>query len=153
MDIVKKVQANNNKPAAKTLVDVNNAGGRLYCGRLVGIASGIKTGTSQYGEWTSLVGSFVWTDRNGVTTRAAQAFGPDVLIMPVVSALNAGQPAANIAADVYVVESDDSPVGFSYVVQSAIEQTIETDPVLALMQQATPVPQLAAPQTKGKGAK
>lgn len=138
-------------PLIHTLVIEN--GGRVYSGRLVGIANGTKTGVSEFGEWTCLVGSFQFTDRFGVASRAVQAFGPDVVISPVVAALESGAVNVNVAVDVYAVRDEKSPVGFVYTCASAIEESA-SDPLQLLLAQANAVPMptaLPAPEKKAPG--
>lgn len=155
IDIKKKVTSAFGQKAPIVHAAIIEAGGRLYSGRLVGIASGIKTGVTEYGEWTALIGQFQFTDRFGNTVRAVQAFGPDIVIMPTVAALQAGAKSVNVAVDVFGVIDDKSPVGWSYTCASAIAES-ETDPLALLLaaasEVAAPAPiALPAPVTpKGK---
>lgn len=154
IDIKKKVTSAFGMKAPAVLVAITEAGGRLYSGRLVGIASGIKEGVTEYGQWTALIGQFQFTDRFGIVTRAVQAFGPDIVIMPAVAALQSGAKSVNIAVDVFGVADDKSPVGWSYTCGSAITES-ETDPLALLLsaasQVAAPEPvALPAPQVAGK---
>lgn len=155
MDIKKKVTCAFGIKAPGVLALVIANGGRVYSGRLVGIASGTKSGVTEYGEWTALIGQFAFTDRFGNATRAVHAFGPDLVIAPAAAALGAGASAVNVAVDVYAVADEKSPVGWSYVAQSAIEAD-DTDPLAMLMNKAAavPMPALTAPVAPvAKGAK
>ncbi len=116
---------------------------RAYAGRLIGIATGTKSGVSQYGDWTSLIGSFQFTSPEGETVRAVQAFGPDLVIQPVVAQLASGSQSVTVAVDVFAVPSDKSPTGWNYVCSTAIEET-ESDPLALLMAKTTARPVLLA---------
>lgn len=148
MDIKKKVTCAFGIKAPGVLALVIEGKGRVYSGRLIGIATGTKTGVTEYGEWTALIGTFAFTDRFGTVVRAVQAFGPDLVIAPAAAALASGSKGVNIAVDVYAVADDKSPVGWSYVAQSAIEED-ESDPLMMLMNKASavPMPALMAPTT------
>lgn len=154
IDIKKKVTSAFGMKAPAVLVAITEAGGRLYSGRLVGIASGIKSGVTEYGEWTALIGQFQFTDRFGTVTRAVQAFGPDIVILPVVAALQSGAKSVNIAADVFGVADEKSPVGWSYTCSSAIEES-DSDPLALLLATASAVemPKLTAPTAPTAPAK
>ena len=141
MDIVKKVSI-----AGAKLAAVNAANGRLYMGRLLGVATSTKTGTSQYGEWTALVGDFCRISPDGEQTRAPLAFAPDLVMMPIVSQLAATGGAIDVAVDVYACADTHSPCGFSYRAQPVIPETVENSPLARLMAAASPMPALAAPK-------
>lgn len=143
--IVKKVTCAFGMQAAKVLkLVLEHPQRRPYAGRLVGIATGTKEGVSQHGAWVSLLGSFQFTSPEGEISRAVQAFGPDLVILPVVAALKGGQQSVNLAVDVYAIESEKSPQGWTYVCESAIEEQ-DSDPLALLLAKATPRPALPAP--------
>lgn len=52
------------------------SGGHIFVGRFFGVATGSKTGTSQYGPWTALTGSFAGINADGEEFRAAQCLLP-----------------------------------------------------------------------------
>jgi len=141
MDIVKKVSI-----AGAKLAAVNAANGRLYMGRLLGVATGTKTGTSQYGEWTALLGDFCRISPDGEQTRAPLAFAPDLVMMPIVSQLATTGGAIDVAVDVYACVDTNSPCGFSYRAQLVIPETAENSPLARLMAAASPMPALVAPK-------
>lgn len=149
--IVKKVTCAFGMPAPKVLALVlAHPNKRPYAGRLVGIATGTKSGVSQFGDWTCLVGTFAFTNPDGEVTRAAHAFGPDLVIGPLAAALAAGQQSVTVAVDVFAVPSEKSPTGWTYVAEAAIEET-ESDPLALLMAKTTARPALPAPaQTEEK---
>ena len=150
----KKVTIATGQATAKTMQSLAANGGKpLYVGRLVGVACDTKTGTSQYGEWTALVGDFIKTTPDGETERAPQAFGPDMVISPVVGALKMGGGAVNVAVDVYVVHDEKSPVGFAYRTENVIPDQ-EDSPMARLLALASAkaMPALTAPAAKGKKA-
>ena len=138
--IVKKLTASFGIPTPKVLALVlAHPQKRPYAGRLVGIASGHKSGLSQFGDWTCLVGMFQHISPTGEVTRAAQAFGPDLVIGPIVAQLANGAQSVTVAVDVFAVESEKSPTGWTYVAEQAIEET-ETDPLVLLMAKTTARP-------------
>lgn len=145
MDIVKKVTI-----AGAKLAAVNAANGRLYMGRLLGVATGTKTGTSQYGEWTALIGDFCRISPEGEHTRAPQAFAPDMVMFPIVAQLNSAGGSVDVAVDVYACVDTNSPCGFSYRAQPVIPETQENSPLARLMAAASPMPALAAPKAGKK---
>lgn len=149
---VKKVTIAAGQAAAATVTKLaNNKGEPLFIGRLIGIATGVKEGASNYGEWVSLIGDFVKTAPDGEVTRAMQAFGPDMVILPVASALKGGAGVVNVAVDVYAVLDEKSPVGFSYRTDNVIAET-EESPMqrLLALAQGKQLPALAAPAKKTK---
>ena len=152
--IVKKVTCAFGIPAPKVMALVlAHPEKRPYAGRLIGIATGTKTGVSQYGDWTCLVGSFQHISPDGVITRAVQAFGPDLVIQPAVAQLASGAQSVTVAVDVFAVESEKSPTGWAYVCSAAIEET-ESDPLTLLMSKTTARPiALPAPAAKTAAAK
>lgn len=158
--IVKKVTCAFGMPSPKVLALVlAQPEKRAYAGRLVGIAVGTKTGLSQFGDWTALVGTFQFTAPDGTVTRAAQAFGPDLVIQPVAVQLASGLQSVTVAVDVFAEQSEKSPTGWHYTCSAAIEEQ-ENDPLALLMAKTTarpvalPAPSTVAadttPPTKGK---
>lgn len=126
------------------------ANGKLFIGRVAGIATGTKEHVhATYGLSIGLVGAFRVRYPDGSEVSAPVAWGPDVLIEPVVSALKAGAMSVNVLADVYAVTSESSPVGFMYVLETHGDE--ESDPVAALMATMPEMPALPAPApAKGK---
>lgn len=56
--------------------------------RVIGVAIGIKEGTSSYGDWSCLLGTFKATDAvSKKELRASQCFLPDVAMIPLTAAL------------------------------------------------------------------
>ena len=142
--IQKKVTCAFGLPAPKVLALVlAHPQKRPYAGRLIGIATGSKSGVSQYGDWTALIGSFQFVNPEGEIVRAVQAFGPDLVIQPVVAQLASGSQSVTVAVDVFAVPSEKSPAGWNYVCSAAIEET-ETDPLALLMAKTTARPGLLA---------
>ena len=63
-------------PLTKEEKETIKAGDSIFVGRFFGVATGSKTGTSQYGPWTSLTGSFAGINSDGEEFRAAQCLLP-----------------------------------------------------------------------------
>jgi len=125
---------------------VFEAGGKLAVLRVVGTAVGVKTGQSDYGDWTALIGDFGVTNLiDGEQFRGATLFLPDVALLPIqVQLQKPNAQAVQFALDVYAVEDDTTTVGFSYQVDHLVKA--EDDTVAKLMaaaQQARPL-QIAA---------
>lgn len=63
-------------PLTKEEKETIKAGDSIFVGRFFGVATGSKTGTSQYGPWTALTGSFAGINSDGEEFRAAQCLLP-----------------------------------------------------------------------------
>ncbi len=130
--------------------DVVKAGGRLFVGRVAGLATGTKENVHpQYGLSVGLIGAFRAIMADGVEISAPVVWGPGVLIEPVAAALKGGAENVAIQADVYAVTSETSPVGYMYVLETHGDET--TDPIAQLMN-GMPTLSLPAPaDSKKKG--
>lgn len=143
----KKLTIALHQPAPTTVRQILANGDQpLYVGRLVGIATGQKSGIAQYGEWFALVGDFVKTAPDGTIERAPLAFGPDLVIEPVRMQLAASGGVCNVAVDVFAVIDEKAPSGFAYRARSVIPDA-EDSPMARLlaMAGATARPAIAAP--------
>lgn len=115
----------------------------VYLAKVIGIASGIQSGESNYGTWRALVGQFIaeaYSVENPgsvVRFRTGKAFLPDValdLIAPAV--MNAGKgEQIQFAFDIGVQKDDSSATGYVYVAKSLIEPE-ENDPLEMLSAKA-----------------
>ena len=115
---------------------VLNAGKPITVMRVAGQAVGTKSGDSNYGEWTALVGSFIATNpETGEVVEASQLFLPEVALIPIQVALGqAGARAVDFAIEVIVQPSNNtkpggSPYEYSFVNLMA---PAENDPMAKL---------------------
>ncbi len=117
--------------------------------RVVGIADGIKVGTSTYGEWTAFTGQFVATDlRTGEEHRSGTLFLPEVatdVLAPVVREQN-GAPV-EFAFDIGAT-STTTEIGYEYNVTPLVEAK-ENDPLQSLVSRLN-LPALPAPVKKAE---
>ncbi len=131
--------------------DVTKAGGRLFVGRVAGLATGIKENIHpQYGLSIGLIGAFRAKMGTGEELSAPVLWGPGVLTEPVASALKTKAESVTIQADVYAVASDTSPVGYVYVLETHADEA--SDPVAALIN-SMPTLSLPAPAPATKKGK
>lgn len=63
-------------PLTKEEKDIIKKGESVFIGRFFGVATGSKMGTSQYGPWTALVGSFAGINADGEEFRSATVLLP-----------------------------------------------------------------------------
>ena len=121
-------------------------GGAIKVMRVIGQATDIKSGNSDYGMWNSFLGNFEATNvRTGEVFRSGQIFLPGTaenLLMGAVKGA-AGAPVA-FGFDISVVDSPDSQISYEYGVESIMDVS-ETDPIALLKQQMTSAPALPAP--------
>lgn len=104
--------------------------------RVIGQAVGTKTGTSNFGEWVSLVGQFKATNiKTGEISEASTLFLPDVALLPLQVALAQGDTrGVAFAIDLYVKQSTNSKPGGS-VYEYSFENVLppaDNDPIAAL---------------------
>jgi len=148
---------------------------RLPVLRVVGLAVGVKSGISDLGDWTALIGDFGVTNlETGEEFRGSTLYMPDVAQVPIEVQIKAGAQSVQFALEIIAKGDDNSPVGFSYAVEQLVEP--ENDPIARMMEAAktikplqianapkapapaptpdvTPSPTPAPTPTKGKGAK
>lgn len=112
--------------------------------QVFGQATGTKGGTSDYGDWECLLGSFEATNmETGETFRAAQLFMPDVAHEPIAQAVKlASNGIVDFAVEIVAVKDAESSVGYVYSMKPLI-QAEESDPIRILREKAQK--QLAAP--------
>ncbi len=85
--------------------------------RIIGIATGVKTVVTTFGESTGLRGSFRAYDNSGKEYQAPIAWLPDVVIDTVTAAMSmTGNelPAVQFGFDIYAVKDDKSNIGYVY---------------------------------------
>lgn len=125
MEIISKI-------SAKTLVgDVKTApDGELF--RVVGNATGIETGESQFGQWEALVGDFLASSPDGKEFKAGKAFLPVTALNLLRGSLMEGN-SVQFAFVIGKKKSSAAPVGYEYTITPMIET--KEDPLKALMDQ------------------
>ena len=89
---------------------------------IIGVAIGTKTGTSDYGDWTSLVGQFEATNlETGERMASANAFLPDVAQGLIEAQLtNPDTKQVQFAFVIGARVDEGSPVGYSYTAQPVL---------------------------------
>lgn len=89
--------------------------------RVAGVVTGTKTGMSDNGEWTALVGSFIAVNKeNGRTFRSAKLFLPSELTEIYAGRHGEGQGPFDIKADVGVRYDEDSSVSYVYICEDLL---------------------------------
>lgn len=96
------------------MVQKKGVDGRLYVGTYMGSASGIKKGTTDFGDWEALTGIFRAISPSGEVFEASTCFLPDVALGMITGQLHAGAVGVDFAFRLHAVLDDGSPVGFSY---------------------------------------
>ena len=109
-------------------VKVKKISSKLLCGNVrncddgllysvIGNAVGIKTGTSNYGDWICFKGDFrAWNDKHVVESN--QIFLPEILSIPLEVVLKEKQ-AVSFGVEVMKI-STDSSIGYEYQVKNII---------------------------------
>jgi hypothetical protein len=117
--------------------------------RVLGMASGMKTGVSTYGEWVAFMGQFEATViETGEVFRAGKLFLPPIASNLLQGAVN-GSPV-EFGFDVGVTPAPNSATGYEWTVTPILEVS-ESDPVKLLANKLTAnAPALPAP-TKPAG--
>ena len=124
---------------------------------VIGIANKTKTGQSDYGPWTALVGQFEATNyESGEIFVAPQCFLPEPLNSMLAGTLEetdeeGKQVTASVQFAVEVgVKPSDVPIGYEYTTKELVEADT-ADPLAALRDSAAKA--LPAPAKKGNGKK
>ena len=86
---------------------------------IIGVAIGTKSGTSDFGDWTCLVGQFEATNLDtGAVMASANAFLPDVAQGLIEAQLaQEGTQQVQFAFVIGAKADEQSPVGYSYTAQ------------------------------------
>jgi len=116
--------------------------------RVGGIASGTKTGTSNYGPWTALTGDFVAINtQTGEEYRSGVCFVPGTALSLIEGALAQSPDGVEFGFD-FGVKKADNAVGYEYTVKPVIKakESEAMSNLLTKMAQAAP---LAIGQDKG----
>lgn len=119
-----------------------NDGDKVTLYTIFGIANGIKTGTTNYGEWVSFQGQFEASNYvDGQSYASNQAFIVEPLQSMLMAALKKSD-TVQFAITVDVKRRDDLAQGYEYLPTPHI-QTQENDPLAHLRNL---VPKLEAPK-------
>lgn len=120
--------------------------------RVAGIATGTKTGTSNYGPWTALTGDFYAVNlESGEEFRAGKAFLPSTALGLVEGALSDSPEGVEFAFD-FGVKAAENAIGYEYTVKPVVKAK-ESDrmaQLLAQVQKESPV-KIGHDGGKGKG--
>lgn len=121
---------------------------------VIGIATGMKNGVSDYGEWSALQGRFKaknLLDEKAVYVEGVQCFLPDVALIPIIQALDNGAMSAEFAVRIIAVPAPDTQIGFEYQAEPLIAPEPEADPLEKLLKAASKkIAALAAPTESKK---
>lgn len=100
--------------------------------QVVGIASGRKTGESDFGPWCSLTGNFAAVNLStGEQFRSGVLFLPDVALDPVLGQMDAGATSVEFGFTISILEDDDSATGYVYTATPLMAPD-QNDPLEAL---------------------
>jgi len=146
MSAVKIVKKLSMKVLAAGRPSVPAEGETNWIANIVGIATGTKTGTSNFGDWTALTGNFIASTESKETGeelrfRTGVLFLPDVALFLITPALEQAGKGAQIQFGfrIGVIKDDATAPGYSYVAESLIEPT-ENDPLELLAAKSLPAP-------------
>lgn len=129
------------KLSASSLGDAMDAvreGGRVYIGRITGIAGGLKAYATPNGDPANgLKGAFKGVSASGEEFRAPICYLPGAANAFVEGALMSGASSVQFAFDIYAVDVTKRPgkksaTGYEYETVSLIEPSAESDPLEAL---------------------
>ncbi len=96
---------------------------------VVGIASGVKSGSTDYGDWNALTGNFAAQSlESGEQFRSGVCFLPDVALDPILGQLEAGANCIEFGWVIGVRVDDDVLCGYSYYARPLVEAD-ENDPL------------------------
>ena len=115
---------------------------------IIGMAQGIKEGTSDYGDWVGLLGQFEAVNRDtGERFASANVFLPDVAQDLIVAQLKGGSQNVQFAFTIGARVDDTSTVGYTYTAEPILAPD-QKDPLEELRQ--TAFLQLEAPKASKK---
>lgn len=116
------------KPTARAIPEGNE---EIYLVRVWGIASGLKSGSSDFGEWTALTGDFKGCPlKTGEISRSGVLFVPDVLLDLIQPRVEQGQ-VVEFAFELGIRAESDSATGYVYVCRPLVD-TPTSDVMAAL---------------------
>ena len=110
--------------------------------QVVGIASGKKTGETDYGPWCSLTGNFAAVNlTTGEQFRSGVVFLPDVALDPILGQLDSGATAVEFGYTISIIDDADSATGYVYTATPMMEPD-QNDPLEKLTSQFNPTDHL-----------
>lgn len=110
----------------------------VVVGRFAGIATGFRTHTGQYGESFGLEGAFGFVDGStGELEEARIAWGPAMVVDPVVAALQAGAQSVKVGPVDVIAKPNGQKTGivYGYITHEANDSS----PVLAMLAGVEPL--------------
>lgn len=120
--------------------EVSDDGATEWLAEVIGLARTLKHGTSNFGEWTALMGDFYAKPlvgdkaKNDTRFRTGQLFLPDValnLVSPIVETLDKGA-AVQVAFRIGITANSESNFGYDYTASFLMEPE-ENDPLAMMM--------------------
>ena len=109
--------------------------------RVLGRAVGVKTGTTDFGDFVAFTGDFRATViATGEVFRSSKVFLPESVVGMLQAAMQESNAGVEFAFDIGAVEAN-TPTGYQYTVKSLIETPEESDPLanlLALVKNSAP---------------
>lgn len=108
---------------------------------VVGVASGTKSGSTDFGDWRALTGNFAAQNLvTGEKFRSGVCFLPDVALDPIVGQLDSGATGIQFGWVIGIKGDDSVQCGYTYYARPLIEAD-ENDPLEQLTAKMS-VPQL-----------
>jgi hypothetical protein len=135
--IQKKLSIKTVNPVKRSMIPAVNGEVRWLV-RCVARVVGYKTGESDFGGWTALLGMHKWTNLDsGEEFRSSKAFFPDVITDPIIGQIaGQDQPLVEFIVKIGIRAMESSPVGYEYVAEEVLPVTGGGDPLAALEQKA-----------------
>jgi hypothetical protein len=135
------------------LKELVNATAPIEVMRVYGLAVGSKSGTSQYGDWTALVGQFEAVNPvSGEVTQSAQCFLPEIALLPILTELaREGAKGVQFGIRLFVKVSNNTKPGgspYEYTFEHMLPPS-DNDPMAALRNAVSAALALPAPEGKG----
>lgn len=120
--------------------------------KVIGIGNGTKSGESNYGPWTALLGQFIAEplagENKGKSFRTGQLFLPDVALNLVIGAVEnlAKGDSVQFAFQINIIANSETGQGYEYSAELLMEPTAN-DPLELLAKNAglAATPALPAP--------
>lgn len=134
-------------------------GATVAIAHIIGIAEGIETGTSQFGEWVAFTGAFKGTVLDGGEMfRAGKCLLPGIASDALQGAVTENAPV-EFALEIGIrrvikldPKGNEVGMGYEYTMRPLIEMDAASDPLTAL-EAKVKVPALEAPKTEAEAPK
>lgn len=119
--LLKKISAKTLIGDIKQVIEGYKDGENVILFHVFGRANGIKTGTSNFGEWLCFEGQFEAVNvSTGETSQAPKCFLPDPIESMLVNALK-DNAVVEFALEVGVKANSKLPMGYEYIVNPLVE--------------------------------